>query len=361
VRTVVISDLHLGSRARRDLLRRPALRDRLMAVIEGADELVVLGDALELREVTLEDGLAVAGPFLEDAAEALGGGRVVLVPGNHDHGLAEPVVRAAGRAGLGLERRVPPPSGGPLERLARRLGGTTLELVYPGVWIRPAIYATHGHYLDLHNAVPTLEMLAVALSARLDGGPPGPGARPGDYEAAIARAYGPILRLGQATPPARAEAGADLSLRAWQKLTTDDPSASARLVTEILFPRAVAGVNRLGLGPFVDTLSGEILRRAGLEAIGEVVDRLGIEADWVLFGHTHRSGPWPGRDDPREWTVRGGTRLVNTGSWVYQPGFLPEAVGGGPYWPGVVAEIEDDGPPVLRALLEGTGHDDLRA
>ena len=359
MRTVVISDLHLGSRGRRDLLRRPALRDRLLAALPGADEVVVLGDALELREVPLEEGLAVARPFLEDVGEALGGGRVVLVPGNHDHPLAQPVLSAGGPGGLGLERRVAPPPGGPVERVARRLGRTTLELAYPGVWIRAGVYATHGHYLDLHNAVPTLEMLAVALSARLDGGPPGPGARPADYETALGRAYGPILRLGRAGSASRAEAGASFSLRAWRTLTSDDDSASARLATDVLFPRAVAAVNRLGVGPFVDRLSASVLRRAGLEAMGEVVRRLGVEAEWVLFGHTHRSGPWSGRDDLEEWTAGGGTRLINTGSWVYEPSFLPERAEGNPYWPGVVAEIEDDGPPVLRALLGDASHDEL--
>ena len=177
MRTVVISDLHLGSRgAPRPAAASGAARPAL-AALPGADEVVVLGDALELREVPLEEGLAVARPFLEDVGEALGGGRVVLVPGNHDHPLAQPVLSAGGRSGLGLERAAPPPRG-PVERVASRLGRTTLELAYPGVWIRAGVYATHGHYLDLHNAVPTLEMLAVALSARLDGDRPAPAPAP---------------------------------------------------------------------------------------------------------------------------------------------------------------------------------------
>ena len=31
------------------------------------------------------------------------------------------------------------------------------ELAYPGVWLRPDVYATHGHYVDLHITVPSFE------------------------------------------------------------------------------------------------------------------------------------------------------------------------------------------------------------
>ena len=44
MRTLVISDLHLGSRIGRDVLRRPAALDRLCAALEEADRLVLLGD-----------------------------------------------------------------------------------------------------------------------------------------------------------------------------------------------------------------------------------------------------------------------------------------------------------------------------
>ena len=361
MRSVVVSDLHLGTRGRRDLLRRPAIRARLLEALAGADELVVLGDGVELRELALEEGLDAARPFLEDVAEALGGGRIVLVPGNHDHPLAEPVLAGVPRGELGVAQTLPPPAGGALGRLARRLGHTRLELAYPGLWLRPGVYATHGHYLDLHNTVPTLEILALAGATRVLGGAPGPAADPGDYEAVLGRLYAALFPLGRAAGPGHGEVGADLSLRVWQKLTREDGSGPGRMLAEVVFPAAVAGINRLGLGPFRADLSGPELRRAGLRAMGEVVGRLGIEADWVLFGHTHRSGPWPGTDEQEEWTTPSGARLVNTGSWVYQPSFLPKEPAGSPYWPGVLCVVEDDRPPVLRALLADAGHEELRA
>ena len=108
-------------------------------------------------------------------------------------------------------------------------------------------------------------------------------------------------------------------------------------------------MNRLGLGPFEPDLSGPALRRSGLRSMAEVVRRLGIEADHVVFGHTHRSGPL--EDEAEGWTTPEGTRLHNCGSWVHEPAFLTPRPGESPYWPGRCVEIED-GAPRLRRLLD---------
>jgi hypothetical protein len=71
----------------------------------------------------------------------------------------------------------------------------------------------------------------------------------------------------------------------------------------------------------------------------------------VLFGHTHRSGPWPG-DAASEWALAGGGRLVNTGSWVADEAFAPAGGGINPYSPGTCAFLDDDGPPRLERLLD---------
>jgi hypothetical protein len=90
-----------------------------------------------------------------------------------------------------------------------------------------------------------------------------------------------------------------------------------------------------------------------------VLRRLDVGAPYVICGHSHRSGPWPG-DDAGEWTTHTGGRIVNTGSWIYQPHFLSDAPNGSPYWPGTAVLIGDSGPPELVRLLGDRGHAELR-
>ena len=67
MRTAIVSDLHLGSATGEDLRRDPALRRILLEEIAGADRLVLLGDALELRELPLAEALASAQSVLRGA------------------------------------------------------------------------------------------------------------------------------------------------------------------------------------------------------------------------------------------------------------------------------------------------------
>src|SRR5438067_2944347 len=66
MRTLLLSDLHLGSAARTDLLSRAHVRARLVEAVSGADRVVLLGDVLELRHGPARDALAVALPFFAD-------------------------------------------------------------------------------------------------------------------------------------------------------------------------------------------------------------------------------------------------------------------------------------------------------
>jgi hypothetical protein len=125
------------------------------------------------------------------------------------------------------------------------------------------------------------------------------------------------------------------------------------------YPVAIAALNRAGLGPLSTSLSGTALRRAAVTAMGEVLDRLGVRAEHVVFGHTHRSGPWPPRDDPADWVTPAGARLWNTGCWLYSRAFLTGVPNESPYWPGVCVRIEADGPPELSHLLGERGHAEL--
>ena len=58
---------------------------------------------------------------------------------------------------------------------------------------------------------------------------------------------------------------------------------------------------------------------------------------------------------------RTGARILNTGSWVYQPHFLSPEPNGSPYWPGTAVIVDDEGPPRLVRLLGERGHDVAQA
>lgn len=372
MRTVVASDLHLGSSGGIDLLARARHREVLWAALDGADELVLLGDVLELRDRPLREALELARPFFEELGRAIGGARVILVPGNHDHHLLEDWLelrRLEGAPPLGLEQRIAADSG-PLAELVRGTRLEGLELAYPGVWLRAGVYATHGHFLDRHLTVPTFERLAVAAVERVLGGSKGteadqPGsaawgsASPDDYERAQAPVYAFLFALAQAGAPGERLGGANPSARVWQALGGGYGRAARLrgwLLGTVAVPGAVGVANRLGLGPVRSDLSPGTITRASLAAIGEVVHRLGIEADHLIFGHTHRRGPMPGETG---WRLESGTRLWNTGSWVYAPGLLGRTAAESPYWPGTVAVLEGQRQPELRHLLDDRAKGEL--
>jgi len=357
VRTIVLSDLHLGSRTDADVLRLPEARAALEEALrsEPPDRLVLLGDLLELRHGPVADALDAARPALEVLGDAVGpGGRVVLVPGNHDHAL---VAHWHDRRSLRreppltLSERVERHGSDALSAIASALAPARLEVAYPGLWLRDDVYATHGHYLDRHFTVPTFERLAAGAMERVVGPIPAAGATPADYEAALA----PIYAWLHAIARGRTGFGASRqrgSQHMWQVLTAKGPRPVRRRALAAAFPLAVRLLNRAGVGPVRAELSGPELRRAGLAAMGEALRRLGVDATWVVFGHTHRPGPLDG-DDPAEWRPGGGPALVNSGSWVYEEVFAGRDGPGNPYWPGTLVVVGEDGPPRVRNALAG--------
>ena len=372
MRTAVISDLHLGAGSGVDLLRREDMRERLAAELTGIDRLVLLGDILELRDRPLPETLDNSAAALGAIGDAVGDAEVVIVAGNHDHYLIEPWLerRALDRSSaLGLEQRGAP-EGGAIERLAEALSPARVSFAYPGIWLSGDVYATHGHYLDRHLTIPTLERLGVAIVERLlgiDAGVPDPlapqegglTATPDEYERAQQPVYSFLFGLAQATVGERA-GGADPSVRIW-KLLSGGESRVARmrswLLGSVAVPGAVGIANRLGLGPVGADLSPRAIARAGIVAMSETVERLGIEAEHVIFGHTHRRGPMA--DEPG-WSA-GSTRLWNTGSWVHTPSLLGASSRVSPYWPGTIAFVEESGPPELRNALDELTREDLAA
>lgn len=354
MRTLVVSDLHLGGRTGVDVLRRPEARGPLLAELANTGRLVLLGDTLELRHGPAKEALAHARPALEAIGAALpAGAEVLIVPGNHDHALAAPWLD--GRAGrpLGLETRVRPQTASPLARqVANWMGDERLriEVAYPGVHVRDDVYATHGHYLDPHGTVPTFERLAAGVMTRIAGAIPET-ATTEDYERALAPLYAWINSAAQRANPEGLGAGAGRAGKAYELLQGDGHRpVRARLLTAV-FPLGIRGINLLGVGPVSSDLTPDALRRNALSAIGEVVARLDITAEHVIFGHSHRTGPLP-EDDVTEWRTPTGQWLYNSGSWVHEPAFTGAADTENPYFPGGAYVVGDDGPPELLRLLD---------
>ena len=361
----MVSDLHIGSSARADLLRRPevrrALADRLR---DGVDRLVILGDALELRDGPVHEAARDAEPVLRDLGEALGAdGEIVLAGGNHDHNLLTGWIedRLEQNRPMGLEQRIEPGQAGPVAaRLAEAAAPARLTLAYPGLWLRDDVYAFHGHYLDLHSRTPTIERLAAGSMARALTPIPEQGAVPDDYEACLAPLYAWMHALAQRSRSSITKAGSRSSVNLWKLLAGE--GRRERPVRSLVLRggvrAAVGALNRTGIGPLSGELSGAALRRGSLLGVADVLERLGVDAPHVLFGHTHRAGPWE-EDDQAEWHA-GRSRLTNTGSWVYQRHFLSVRPGVGPYWPGTAVFVGESGPPVLERLLADRTHAQLR-
>lgn len=319
-----------------------------MAALAEFDRLVLLGDILELRHGPVRDALADAAPVLAELGGTVGGGReVVVVPGNHDHGLLRGWLERRDPAPLGLESAVEWDPREALGRVVESLAPARVRVAYPGLWLREDVYAIHGHYGDRHNTVPIIERLGAALTVRVAGEPAGGPARTEDYEAALAPMYAWIDAVAQMGGLRGAGGDGSFQVRAWRALSgAGGRGGLRRRGMVVVFPAVVAGLNRLGMGPLrADVSSGE-LRRAALRAFAEVLARLEVRAPHVIFGHTHRAGPLPG-DEPGEWD-----RLLNTGSWVYERGYLGDAPGESPYRPGFAAIVGDDGPPELINLLD---------
>jgi predicted phosphodiesterase len=398
MRTLIISDLHLGSLSGADLLSRPGLRATLVDALGDVDRLVLLGDVLELRHGPMREALATARPFFEDLAGAMAGREIVIVAGNHDHALVEPWLarRSAEErpAALGTEQLLEPGmvSVG-YERIAAWAGPARTLVAYPGIWLRPDVYATHGHYLDCHLTVPTLERLSMGVMGRVLSRSAGTFAQVSDYEAMCAPVFAWRDAVARDTHTGDALNGI-ATVDAWNALRggpgrrsggpsgghgtlVDSPTQNgrrrrltgrpgARAAREMrrrafvaAFPLAVAALNRAGLGPLRAEISADELRRAGLRAMGDVAERLALGDAHVVFGHTHRAGPLP-EDDPREWRTPAGARLINTGSWSYTGVFLTSTPGESPYWPGAAVVVEDSGPPLLVRLLQDRSRQEIR-
>jgi hypothetical protein len=379
-RTLVVSDLHLGGSSGAAVLERPLARRVLFEALDAVDRLVLLGDVLELRHGPRGDALARARPFFEELGDAFAGRELIVLAGNHDHALVETWLHAREgdeRRALGLEQRFDAAEASAmLAAIARWAGKAHVTAAYPGVWLREDVYATHGHQLDVHLNIPTMERLGIAMTARALRRRSEQFATPADYEAVTTPVYAWIDAVARQAPTGSTLNG-ESTVKMWRALGGDrderpnggdrsagesagiaglaalGPALRRRAIARA-FPVAVAALNRAGLGSFTADITPPELRRAGLRAMREVAARLGLGRAHVIFGHTHRRGPLP-KDELSEWQDAAGARLVNAGCWTFDSYFLRGEPGESPYWPGgavLVADGEPSAPPRLLRLLD---------
>ncbi|HEY6398355.1 MAG TPA: metallophosphoesterase, partial [Solirubrobacteraceae bacterium] len=333
MRTLVISDLHLGARLRPGVLHRPQPLECLLEALAGCDRLVLLGDVLELPQGDEYQALDQATPVLAALGSALGPEReVIVVPGNHDLGLIRSWLREAVTE-LTPDTPVPLAATPALQRLSAALRPARVTVNYPGVWLEQRVWATHGHYLDRHLLPESTYGIARGLLGRL----PRAGATVEDYE----RAGGPSVT--------RIEAYLLQRLPRRLAALVEDLAELLRASTMPLAPHLFLHPR---MARFTAWALGAQMRRASIPALARVVHRLGVEADWVLFGHVHRLGPLPG-DRLSDWQgPAGAPRIANTGSWAYEPLLVHDARPPHPYWPGGAVLIEHDVAPRAIGLLD---------
>jgi UDP-2,3-diacylglucosamine pyrophosphatase LpxH len=334
VRTLLVSDLHLGQRPGHDVLRRPEALERLLHALDGIDRLVLLGDIIEFAARRhRRDPLAAATPVLAAIGARMGAaGEIVIVPGNHDRALIRQwaIERTAA---LGTADEVPPDVTVALAVFAARLAPATVRVSYPGYWVREDVWATHGHYLDRHLIPESTFGLPRGRLAR--GRRPGaPDARVIDYE---------LPRRGEPDEPFGE------ILQRPVAVVLEHLAELTRYGTRLLQHVELAAVTARALDLQV--------RHAAVPAMVETAQRLGIEARSIVFGHVHRRGPLEERAGHAlrrpDWTpTAGGPRVYNTGSWVYEPLLLDGVGPPHPYWPGGAVLVEDDGEPRALALLD---------
>ena len=155
-------------------------------------------------------------------------------------------------------------------------------------------------------------------------------------------------------------------MRIWERIGGASGQArtlQGRLLGSALIPATLRGMERAGFGNFTRDFSSGEIGRSGVEAMHTVVQRLGIGAPHVVFGHIHRRGPLPSDDGRRAsdpvWRV-GGTELTNAGNWTYVEGLMGRAEPRSPFWPGGMVLVRDEGPPELVEVLADVDREVLR-
>ena len=250
MRTAVVSDLHLGVLADADVAREDKPLAALAEAVSDADRLVLLGDIVELRERPLAQALEVSRPVLEALGRAMAGRPVVLVPGNHDHALAEPWL-----ARLRLDGRATAGGGGVAGR-ARRWRGRAHLRVDAGRGADARLSRPAAARRRLRDARPLPRPAPDHAAARVDRrvrDGTAHEARPeagsaADYETILAPLYAFYAGLAQGASAAALARGSSFSRTVWQRASdgraADAPADEAPATRE----RAAAAATRFLLG-----------------------------------------------------------------------------------------------------------------
>jgi calcineurin-like phosphoesterase family protein len=312
MRTLVISDIHLGQMGGISVLELPQPLEKLLEAIRQYDRLVLLGDLIELAESNPARSFPIAEPILRAISGAMHpGGEIVFVPGNHDHPLISAWSAAQGQS-LEREAVVPHDASPLLAQVVDWLGGDRVQVRYPGIWLTDEVWATHGHYLNYYLR--------------------------------------PVSSFGLLHPRHRQQP-ADPRLPAGYEHTGNPPLPHMRdgLPPQRWHDRVLPTV----LAPLLARVLDRQVKNHSLPALAHAAYALGVLAPWVLFGHVHRLGPMTG-DAPAAWAgLTPGQQLLNTGSWRFEPVICRRMRPPNPYWPGGAVAIEDDGIPRAIGLLDG--------
>ena len=294
---------------------------RSSRALDGVDRLVLLGDVLELRHGPVARRAARRrGRRSRRSARAMAGGEVVLIAGNHDHALVSPVARRGARStapGRSGSRSAPGADASPrTAAMARDARARARRRRLPGR------LAARRRLRDA-RPLPRLPRH-------------GPDVRAPRRRRRCARSRGRADRRAPTTTrrssrpstpgwTCGAQTGCDFGAErqrgtqnAWR--TSHVRSGDGPLRARAFAAAFPSGGWRSSTGSASARCHRRLAARAAARRpdrdAGERRRRWGIDARWVIFGHTPPRRPARPRR-PFEW--RG---LMNSGSWVYEEVFL---------------------------------------
>ena len=243
------------------------------------------------------------------------------------------------------------PGDGAIGRLSSYMPRTTVSVAYPGLRLRPDVYATHGHYLDLPLTVPRIESVIASGMARVTGR--GRDLRSAaEYEAALGPMYAFFGGLAEAMSGPTLKRSGSLSRNVWQRANGRSRAGLAAAHAR-RHPRRRGRAQPARRGPARarHLRRGPAPRRARRHAQG------GRGARARRRPRDLRPHP-PARDRCPATTRPNGPPPRARASGTAAAGATSRRswdrpAHPGPYWPGTLVRLDDAGPPRIENVLEG--------